>query len=66
MGRIERGGTGELVYLVSVCKRVFSVGFCPGLIQCLPQGGGAPLAMLQGRVTGFPKKMGARTSGEAG
>ena len=34
MGRIERVRTGELVYLVSVCKRVFSVGFGLGWTQC--------------------------------
>ena len=30
-GESEEDWTGELVYLVSVCKRVFSVGFGPGL-----------------------------------
>ena len=34
--------------------------------QCLPQGAGAPPAMMRGRKTVFPKKMGARDSGEAG
>ena len=34
--------------------------------QCIPQGAGAPPAMLRGRMTGFPKKLGARASGEAG
>ena len=41
--------------LVSVCKRVFSVGFGPGWTECLPQGAGALLAMLRGRMTGFPQ-----------
>ena len=42
---------------MSVCKRVFSVGFGP---QCLPQGAGAPPAMMRGRMTGFPKNWGPR------
>ena len=54
------------MYLVSVCKRVFSIGFGPGWTQCLPQEAGASLAMLRGRMTGFPKKLGGPTSGEAG
>ena len=29
-----------------------------GWTQCLPQGVGAPLAMLRGRTAGFPKKTG--------
>ena len=33
--------------------------------QCLPQGVGAPPAMLRGCTPGFPKKMGSRASGEA-
>ena len=33
---------------------------------CLPQGVGAPPAMLRGRTAGFPKKLGGRASGEAG
>ena len=37
------------MYLVSVCKRVFSVGFGPGLDSS---------RKLQGRMTGFPKKWG--------
>ena len=49
-----------------VCVRVFSVGFGPGLDSCLPQGVGAPPAMLRGRTAGFPKKLGGRDSGEAG
>ena len=50
-----------------VCVRVFSVGFGPGLdSRCLPQGVGAPPAMLQGRTAGFPKKLDGRVSGEAG
>ena len=55
-GEDLEGWTGELVYLVSVCKRVSSVGFGPGWTPCLPEGAGAPLAMLRGRMTGFPKK----------
>ena len=34
--------------------------------QCLPQGVGAPPAMLRERMAGFPKKLGGRASGEAG
>ena len=34
--------------------------------QCLPQGVGAPPAMLRGRTAGFPHKQGGRPSGEAG
>ena len=34
--------------------------------QCLPQGIGAPPAMLRGRTAGFPEKLCDRTSGEAG
>ena len=34
--------------------------------QCLPQGVGAPPAMLRGRTAGFPKKLGSRASGETG
>ena len=34
--------------------------------QCLPQGVGAPPAMLGGRTAGFPKKLDGRASGEAG
>ena len=63
MRGIERVG---LVNLVSVCKRVFSVGFVPGWTQCLLQGASAPLAMLRGRMTGFPPKNGGpglRTGG---
>ena len=33
---------------------------------CLPQGVGAPSAMLRGRTAAFPKILGARDSGEAG
>ena len=29
-----------------------------GWTQCLPQGVGAPPAMLRGRTAGFPKKLG--------
>ena len=36
-----------------------------GWTQCLPQGVGAPPAMLRGRTAGFPKKLGGRASGEA-
>ena len=35
-----------------------------GWTECLPQGLGAPPAMLRGRTAGFPKKMGGRASGE--
>ena len=34
------------------------------LTQCLPQGVGAPPAMLRGRTAGFFKKLGGRASGE--
>ena len=37
-----------------------------GWTQCLPQGVGAPPAMLGGRPTGLPKKLGDRASREAG
>ena len=49
-----------------MCVRVFSVGFGPGLDLGLPQGVGAPPAMLRGRTAGFPKKLGGRASVEAG
>ena len=49
-----------------VCESVLSVGFGPGLDSSLPQGVGAPPAMLRGRTTGFPKKLGDRAFGEAG
>ena len=49
-----------------VCVRVFRVGFGPGWTQCLPQGVGAPPAMLRGRTAGFPIKLGGRASVEAG
>ena len=51
---------------MSVCKRVFSVGFGPGWTQCLPLGAGAPLTMLRGRMTGFPPKMEAQAFGGIG
>ena len=64
-GREDREGwTGVFVYLVSVCKIVFSVGFGHGLDPMSPAG--ALPAMLRSRMTGFPKKLGARASGEAG
>ena len=44
---------------MSVCKRVFSGGFGPGLDSMSP-------AMLWGRMTGFSKILGVRASGEAG
>ena len=34
--------------------------------HCLPQGVGAPPAMLRGRTAGFPKILGGRASGEVG
>ena len=37
-----------------------------GWTQCLPQGVGAPPAMVRGRTAGFPQKLGGRASGEAG
>ena len=42
------------------------VQYVLGWTQCLPQGVGAPPAMLRGRTAGFPKKLGGRASGEAG
>ena len=35
-------------------------------LNVLPQGVGAPPAMLRERTAGFPKKLGGRASGEAG
>ena len=34
-----------------------------GWTQCLPQGVGAPSAMLRGRTAGFPKKLGGGVGG---
>ena len=52
---------------MSVCKTVLVLVLVLDWTQCLPQGAGAPPAMLRGRMTGFPpKKMGAWASGEAG
>ena len=48
-----------------MCVRVFSVGFGPGL-DSVPQGLGAPPAMLRGRTAGFPKKLGGRRGGVGG
>ena len=48
--------------LVSVCKRVLVLDWT----QCLSQGAHAPPTMLRGRMTGFPKQLGARASGETG
>ena len=36
------------------------------VLVLVPQGVGAPPAMLRGRTAGFPKKLGDRASGEAG
>ena len=71
-GRVRGGWTDELVYLVSVGVKCVCVKgslvlvLVLGWTQCLPQGVGAPPAMLRGRTAGFPKKLGGRASGEAG
>ena len=44
---------------MSVCKRVLVLVLVLDCTQCLPQGAGAPPAMLRGRMTGFQKKLGA-------
>ena len=54
----SRGWTDELVYLVSVggsvrVKRSLVLVLVLGWTQCLPQGVGAPPAMLRGRTSGF-------------
>ena len=59
-GESEEDWTGELVYLVSVCKKVLVLILV--LDWTLPQGAGAPPTMPWGRMTGFPKKLGARAS----
>ena len=43
---------------LSACKRVFSVGFGPGLDSMSPARSGALPAMLRGLMAGFPKKTG--------
>ena len=71
-GRVRGGWIDELVYLVSVGVECVCVKGSLVLVlvldwtQCLPQGVGAPPAMLRGRTAGFPKKLGGRASGEAG
>ena len=45
---------------MSVCKRGLVLVLVLDWTQCLPQGAGATPAMLRGRMTGFPKKLGAR------
>ena len=60
-GQVRGGWTDELVYLVSVGVECVCVKGSLVLVlvldwtQCLPQGVGAPPAMLQGRTAGFPK-----------
>ena len=49
-----------------MCKRVLVLALVMDWAQCLPQGAGAPPAMMRCRMTGFPKKLGARAFGEAG
>ena len=41
-----------------VCERVLVLVLVLGWTQCLPQGVGAPPAMLRGRTAGFPQKTG--------
>ena len=71
-GRVRGGWIDELVYLVSVGVKCVCVKgslvlvLVLGWTQCLPQGVGAPPAMLRGRTAGFPQKMGGRASGKAG
>ena len=62
------GWTGEIVWGIEwVCvKRFLVLVLVLDWTQCLPQGAGAPPAMMRGRMTGFLKKLGARASGEAG
>ena len=43
---------------MSVCKRFLVLVLVLDWNQCLPQGGGAPPAMLRCRLTGFPKNWG--------
>ena len=63
-GRVRGGWTDELVYLVSVgvecvcVKGSLVLVLVLGWTQCLPQGVGAPPAMLRGHTAGFPKKTG--------
>ena len=69
-GQGRGGWIKESVNLVSVggwvCVGVLSVALVLGWTQCLPQGVGAPPAMLRERTADFPKKLGGRASGEAG
>ena len=69
-GQARGGWINESVYLVIVggwvCVCVGVLALVLGWTQCLPQGVGAPPAMLRGRTAGFPKKLGGRASGEAG
>ena len=46
-----------------MCKRVLVLILVLGWTQCLPQEAGALPAMLRGRMTGFPKKLGGRGGG---
>ena len=61
---VLEGWTDELVYLVSVGVECVCVKGSLVLVlvlnwtQCVPQGGGAPPAMLRGCTAGFPKKTG--------
>ena len=77
LGRVGGGGglrgwTNELVYLVSVGVECVCVKGSLVLVlvldwtKFLPQGVGAPPAMLRGRTAGFPKNLGGRASGVAG
>ena len=58
---------GECGWLgVCVCRGLECWPWSWVWTQCLPQGVGAPPAMLRERSAGFPKKLGGRASGEAG
>ena len=65
VGGFEGGWTDKLVYLVSVgvecvcVKGSLVLVLVLGWTQCLPQGVGAPLAMLRGRTAGFQKNWAA-------
>ena len=56
-GRVQGGWINELVYLVSACVSLVLV-LVLGWTQCLPQGVGAPPAMLAGTHGWLPKKTG--------
>ena len=47
-----------------MCKRVLVLVLILDWTQCLPQGAGAPPALLRGRMTGFPKNWGPGLPGK--